>query len=265
MIQTLVIALFFLASPLAHADLMNGLVGWYKMDEGSGTTSTADSSNNGYTGTLTGHAPSWVTGKKHFGLSFDGTGTQYISISNSLGLSGSNTNISVAGWSYRLALNDHGAFFKIGNNTDFTGGDGVAIGIAAAGASGFETAGNNIVALYEGVRWIDTSVTATTGWHHFALVINSTGGPAVYWDGVLIYSDAGAAPAAIGSLGASITQIGGYTSSSPSNRFFTGYLDDMRIYNRALSATEVNDIYLQGLGRIIYGKNSVISASKTSY
>src|SRR3989344_5236105 len=48
-----------------------GLVGYWKFDEGTGT-SAGDSSGNGNTGTLV-NSPSWVTGKVGGALSFDGT------------------------------------------------------------------------------------------------------------------------------------------------------------------------------------------------
>ena len=64
------------------------------MDEGSGST-TADSSGNGNTGTLTG-SPTWVTGKFGDALSFNGT-TQYVEIPNSTSLTISGA-MSIGGW-----------------------------------------------------------------------------------------------------------------------------------------------------------------------
>jgi hypothetical protein len=46
----------------------DGLVGWWRMSEGSGTT-TADSSGKGYTGTFSGTAPVWTVGADGNGLS----------------------------------------------------------------------------------------------------------------------------------------------------------------------------------------------------
>src|ERR1019366_5109600 len=55
-----------------------GLVGWWKLDDGSGT-SAADSSGTGNTGTLT-NGPAWTTGGMNNGaLSFNGTNS-YVSI-----------------------------------------------------------------------------------------------------------------------------------------------------------------------------------------
>ncbi|MHC4629535.1 MAG: hypothetical protein ACYTDV_21380 [Planctomycetota bacterium] len=52
----------------AHAD--PSLVGWWRLDDGSGTTAT-DSSGNGNDGTLTG-GPTWALGRLSGALEFDG-------------------------------------------------------------------------------------------------------------------------------------------------------------------------------------------------
>jgi len=48
------------------------LVGWWTLDDGSGTTAL-DSSDFGNDGTLAGN-PQWVTGRLNGALEFDGTG-----------------------------------------------------------------------------------------------------------------------------------------------------------------------------------------------
>ncbi len=226
--------------------ITNGLMAWYKFDEGSGTTAN-DSSGNGNTGTLI-NSPTWTTGKIDGALSFVSASSQYVNCGTNLGLGGRTSNLTICLWYYQASSNDHGAFFKLGNSTDVSGGDGVGVGISGQPATnGFETAGNRIASLYEGVRWIDSGVNTTTGWHQFAIVIDSSGNPTIYSDGNSIYSDNLGSMLAIGSVGTSIAQVGGYTSSIPSNRFWTGKLDDVRIYNRALSPTEITTIYnLQG-------------------
>jgi type II secretory pathway pseudopilin PulG len=49
-------------------NITNGLIGYWKLDEGSGT-STADSSGNGHPGTLA-NSPTWTTGKINNALTF---------------------------------------------------------------------------------------------------------------------------------------------------------------------------------------------------
>ena len=61
---------FDLTEVLVKDGVLNGLVGWWKFDEGSGTVAY-DSSGNGNDGNLT-NGPTWITGKIGGALSFDG-------------------------------------------------------------------------------------------------------------------------------------------------------------------------------------------------
>jgi len=56
------------------------LLGWWKLDDGTGTV-TADSSGNGIDGVFVGD-PEWVAGKFGSALLFDGQGGQRVSLGN---------------------------------------------------------------------------------------------------------------------------------------------------------------------------------------
>ncbi len=70
----LTICYLLLTTCFLYAD--TGLVGYWKFDEGSGTTAT-DSSGNGNTGTIYG--ATWVDGKSGKALSFDGNDDYVVS------------------------------------------------------------------------------------------------------------------------------------------------------------------------------------------
>ena len=74
--------------------ILNGLVGWWKFDEGSGTVAY-DSSGNGHDGNLT-NGPTWAAGKIGGALSFDG-GDDLI-IATLPNLNGSDITISQSVW-----------------------------------------------------------------------------------------------------------------------------------------------------------------------
>src|SRR5262249_35835486 len=79
-------------------DWAPGPVGWWKLDDRTGT-SAFDSSGNGNTGTLT-NGPAWTTGKIGQGLLFGGSANlSYVDLGNptSLKLTGSRT---VSAWIY---------------------------------------------------------------------------------------------------------------------------------------------------------------------
>src|SRR5690606_26767942 len=98
--------------------------------------------------------------------------------------------------------------------------------------------GTNIIFRYESARWINTSTTLGTGWHHVVMTIDSSGVPSLHLDGSFIASYAGAnsvAPAAG-------VKIGGALSTQR----FSGSVDDIRFYNRTLSNAEVLQLYQAG-------------------
>ena len=89
-----------------------------------------------------------------------------------------------------------------------------------------------------------TAIMADDTWHHCAVVLNPTIGTTVgdlqfYIDGVLdTLSVVGGTP--INSSTANNVRIG--ASQGIANRSLTGKMDDIRIYTRALSSTEISDL-----------------------
>ena len=79
-------------------------------------------------------------------------------------------------------------------------------------------------------------------WHHILAVIAPSGGMAMYLDGVL-ESDTDISSEATDSRN-EVTNIGVFGDSN--NRYFNGVIDDIRIYNRALSAAEISALYTEG-------------------
>ncbi len=156
---------------------------------------------------------------------FDGT-DDYISIASTLGLG--TTNATIEAWIYLDSTSEKGSIAMVG-----AGGNGYGIGV---GNTWWQDSGNDLILLFENVRWIDTNVKIGTGWHHVAMALSSTGRPRVYLDGELVYSDETGAPGLTGT----ITTIGGYTGYS---RFFTGVIDEVRISNTERNADEIEEAF----------------------
>lgn len=86
-------------------------------------------------------------------------------------------------------------------------------------------------------------VTLTAGqWYHLAAQ-HSPAGLRVFVNGVL---DGSAAYTADPNVAAGSFWIGGQNGYS--NRYFSGFIDDARLYNRALTAPEVRQLYIGGRG-----------------
>jgi hypothetical protein len=218
--------------------LSSGLVGYWPFDGNdiSGTTAY-DRSGQGNNGTLT-NSPTKTIGKVGQGMSFDGTDDE-VNISSILGIGTGPVTISC--WVY-LTGNTHGAFVKIGNNSP-TNNDGFGLGV---GLTGFDSSGNNLIGLYEGVAWKPTGVAiGVNDWHHVVMRVNSSGSSTsdYFKDGVLV-SSLGSTTASTPTGGQ--TFIGGYTSSMSVSRHPAARIDEVRIYNRALSASEIRTLYDMG-------------------
>ena len=233
----------------------NGLVGYWSFDGATISGNTIkDMSGNSNNGTNNGATS--TLGKRGQAMSFNRSSSQYISTPVPTSLNGTNSNIAVSMWVKRDAINDYGAWYKIGT-ISVGGGDGFGIGVGG----NLSIPGNRIMFLYEGVAWVDTGVDypSDNAWHHFVLVLSPTAYPTLYMDGAQIYTNTGYAGYgyAIGSLGTPVSQIGGYMAAGSENRYWTGKLDEVRIYNRALTADEVGQLYRAGEIKIKPGLGTV--------
>jgi competence protein ComGC len=201
--------------------ISNGLTAWWKLN-GNGTA-TIGSTNITITGATTAIGQNGTASNAY---AFNGTAAQYGTFVSTLGLG--TTNVTLSAWVNPAVATNSGLFIKVGTS------NGYGIGM---GSTTFDNAtpGTKIIMLYEGVRWIVTTTNITTGWHHVVMVIDSAGVPSAYMDGALVgtYSGTGAiAPTGTTYIG------GGYTSA----RNFNGRIDDVRIYTRALSLTEIQTL-----------------------
>jgi hypothetical protein len=221
--------------------LSNGLVGWWKMDENTGTT-VIDSS--GGTNTVTfaagSSAPEWSTLSKFgVGLSLNGT-TDYATAadSNSLDVT---TNFTISAW---VESNDLSAGEEYIISKDGSGDTTNAYNfyLQAGGRVCYET--NNQAA---SVCSSSNSVAANA-WYHVAVVFDdsATNKVAFYVNGVktgYFNSNTTQAPTAL-----TTSLLIGRRGNSGSE--FSGLLDDIRLYNRSLSSSEMQILYKYAPGPI---------------
>lgn len=202
------------------------LVAWWKLDDGSGNTA-ADYSGNNRNGTLTGDV-SWVDGITGGALTFDGDG-DYVDMGKAPAFDIKN-QITVSAWIKVSA-------FDKDWQTIVTKGDRAWRLQRNWNKSTLEFACSGLVV--PGSDWgpIYGNIDVNDGhWHHVAGVYDQ--------EKIYLYID--------GSLDASTTASGairvneepvyiGENSQMP-NRFWNGLIDDVRIYNYALSAEEISEI-----------------------
>jgi hypothetical protein len=123
-------------------------------------------------------------------------------------------------------------------NGSFTG---YAIGV---GAGSYDTAGNELIALFPGNRWIGTSVSLGLGWKHVAITLDGSSLPRIYLNGQLINSYSGMNPRVPTTATYLGREVGG--ESSGVTRAFNGEIGMAQMYNRQLSDAEILQNYNAG-------------------
>src|SRR5262249_44670786 len=237
------------ASPVAGS----GLVAYWKFDEGSGTT-VADASGNGNIGTLV-NGPLWTAGRVGNGLYFDGIDDNVtVPDSASLHLSSSFTlsawvNPTVAQSDFTTALakntaSDHVYFLYATSGSGYCGNTGFPL--AGANLSGAQ----QVICNSSGLPLNTWSyLTSTYDGSNFKYYVNGSLSQTVPFSGTIDPST--------GTL-----QIG----ASHFGENFKGFIDEVRIYSRALSDTEIQTIYQQDSGTTVQTvATPVISPNGGSY
>lgn len=221
-------------------DITTGLVGWWKMTEGSGTN-IPDSSGNNNAGTITGATWSERHGQKC--LVFDGNDKVTIQDSASL----TSSTITMAAWVDAPSSPGYGAVMDragyvpgwtpmscammFHDNSSVTQ-DGQTFNVL-----------NGELSISSSINGNSRSVTAQIShnrWHHIVVIAGATG-TKIYRDGILQSSAA-----------SSTLQIGngyglylGYRLTNGS--YFSGAMRDVRYYNRGLLAADVAALFANDL------------------
>jgi hypothetical protein len=216
----------------------SGLVGHWKLNE-SGNVSTADdSSPNSNDGTLTNFpadpSANWVAGKVGNALDFDGT-DDYVKVGNVLNFGTGSFTASV--WTkVGATINTKVVMAKKANGLSETSGWRITL-------NNFEDLEVNIGNGSAGVT-VNVPI-GDTAFHHLAMVVDRSDNKLrTYVDGV--EASAAANISAVGSV--SNTTSFNIGNMGNLNSPFKGQIDDVRIYNRALDATEISALYNGGAG-----------------
>jgi hypothetical protein len=205
-----------------------GLVGWWRFDEGTGTIA-GDSSGYGNNGTIYG--ATWVPGKYGTALSFNGL-NNYVDVPANSVLFPTNA-ITIEFWVNITSTNINATSFMgfVCRNTRTNGlqviknwGDGRVF---------FETPGvGNLV----------STIALTPGvWNQVVCVLVSSSSATIYINGQQQGTNGGwALPTT------SMDYWFGRAAVGTTNPYLNGSLDEVHIYNRALSVSEVLQDYQQG-------------------
>lgn len=205
---------------------------YLRLDDNTGT-SAIDSSSNGYTGALANGA-AWTTGKVGSAVQFDNT-DDFISLP-SFGITSPANTLTFAAWVY-----------STDNVTETLIGDGSQSNVAAYIWS-YRLANHLYWQYSYGTGRDDLRATnifsgLDSTWIHIAVVLDYSNNKATFYRNGELYEivTKTSSPTALFPSLARTRYIGAYWSSGASP--FAGKLDDVRLYNRALSAGEIKAIY----------------------
>ena len=213
-------------------------VGYWKFDDGTGGT-TIDYSGNELTGTLS-NGPTWDDGKMNSGIRFDGS-DDYVVVTHNNVLSVGN-NLTLEAWIKPDSVSiDDQLFMHKGSTGDWSARaysllldqDEIYISYYNGGWQSFATTAANVVA---------------NQWTHVVYTRDGTT-EKFYINGKL--DTQGTVTQSMSDNALSLT-IGSMPPSSAPSEKFDGVVDEVRIYNYAISADQVLQ-NLQGAGQLASG------------
>jgi len=225
-------------------DVTTGLVLQYDFDAISGTT-VPDISGNNNAGTLMGAA------KDTIGYSNNGVKctlkADYIALP--AGFTSNLTSFTYAAWVKLSALKNATRFFDLGTGADATNnalvfipsynGDNQVMCLRYRPATGTS------------VNVLSTTKCPTGTWAHVAVTYDwngTTGTAKIYLNGAVVGTGTGLTYNPSLSLGTTTNNILGVSRWTQDTNGFNGIFDDVRFYNRALTATDVST--LNGLAEL---------------
>ncbi len=225
-----------------------GLVGYWSLNEGSGMIAN-DSSGNGNKGTLSGFALSgatsnWTTsGKKGGALTFDGVNDQVnLGTPEALNFDGKSA-ITVAGWAN---LSDANQSWPVifAKQTASEGQYNLQFGQSTNRRPAFYL---NMASGWQ-VRIIANAVLSADRWYHIATTYDGAN-VKIYIDGVL--DNTVVLTGSIVGQSSDLVYIG-----QANTVLMKGKIDEIRVYDRALSASEIAALYRQNETRINSSQNN---------
>lgn len=204
----------------------SGLVGHWKLDEGSGGT-TADASGQGATGTLL-NGPVWAAGRTGNALGFDGVDDR-VDLGNPAHLRFTGA-MSLSAWVWVDTFTQNG---RIINKQGASGSRGWSLNVESGGFASFQVATSST-----SLAIVNGTALPTGQWVHLAGTYEPGVAMRLYVNGVLNASLTSGVPASQynSALNAAIG------SRPDGNTPFDGRIDDVRIYSRALTAAEVQQL-----------------------
>ncbi len=240
--KTQILAVFLLlafCATICAADV-NGLIAHWKLDEGSGSIAYDSAGDND----ATVYGAMWTSGIIGGALDFNGV-SDYADCGSSFASVTGSTTKTIMAWAKPDTAATGARMLTLYRRSDYysafslyprvSGGPATWTGLYATAGNGYDV--------------VDSGVIVETGvWTQVALVQNGAD-VHIYINGELKNSASNAAAPVISNP--PDATIGAYKWYSDLSALFDGKIDDIRIYNRALSAEEIEELYEEGSNDLI--------------
>jgi len=203
-------------------------IGNWKLDEGFGG-SALDSSGNGFNGALT-NGPVWTAGRSGSALVFDGV-NDYVDLGNppALQITGAMT---LSAWVNPKSTLYNGRIISKGSGPGLRGW---SLNVENYNVFEFSVAANT----NDAATWVDsTTQVPLNTWTHVVGVFQPGAALRIYINGVLSGSKTTAVPITQFNPPVNV-RIGGRNDGYS----FDGIIDEVRVYDRALTAVEIQQLY----------------------
>jgi hypothetical protein len=218
-------------SPSNIPSYPSNVCSYYRFDEVSGTT--VEDIVGSSEGTATAGVTR-VTGKKNNAVLFDNSG-DYVTCTSTTGVSFT-SSFSISMWVYQTSSpGNNGGFIVHKENYPYN-----------YRVTAIDTSNVEFVAAINGTY---NSITSTYNgftnneWHHIVCVYSSSAGKKLYIDGTERASNSTTGTLTSGSQALWMGRYAGATGYE-----FIGRLDELAFFNKALSSTEVSNLYYGGIG-----------------
>ncbi len=219
-------------------------VAWYKMDEGTGTSTTFDSSGNNNDLTMNSFSSAaWITGKYGNALNFNGA-SSYLSVADNSTLQAGNGSVTLMAWAKPPNSNISAPI--IAKRQVASPFEQYSLWICGADACG--SSGQLLSAYFaENLTTITRDSTSTAdvadgNWHHYAMVADKTNDVIyLYMDGIRLATttrNVGVWPTVNDTTALQL----GMTASI----FFPAAVDEAKIFMSALSPAQIAYEYNRG-------------------
>lgn len=232
-----ILALTLAQSTPALAINTEGLVGYWKFDESSG--SVRDYSGLNHHGSIRGSVP-WVPGFIGQAYSFNGVAANKIIVPRTNAIDITGETVTILAWVKVAECPPSGVYGEIVKH------------LQTSTPGGFQLELNGSENCTIRFNYRDGNDTFTSGpgirltpgvWYHVAGGKNKTHIWTAINGAIDLFDDS------VGSIKSNSQDlvIGGQISAGSGGTTFNGLIDEVRLFNRALTPAEVNEIYLEGL------------------